>query len=384
MQSLWLSLPIISTMPIWQNWHAETHTTQTTTFRFGMTRNALLLLAICTLASGAGCHAIDFYTPSLQQPVPSRLEPPRELSMVSLPLYQIEPPDMVRIEVVNPVPRPSYRIGPLDVLQIKVLGALRQEPIMGFFHVENDGTVNLGVSYGVMRVEGLTIEEARTEITRYLQTFLKAPSVSVQLSRSNAADRITGRYPVGPDGKVNLGEFGMVFLSGKTVTEAREAIGEHLQQYFDAPEVGVEVMEYNSKYYYVISESFINRANMWRFPITGNETVLDAMGHVEAFSNIPGCTIWVARPAPGDFGRDQVLPVNWAAVAHGGVTDTNYQIMPGDRVYIVDDRMVIINNFVTKLTDPIQRLLGVESLGLDTTRSMETLGRDFNRLRQGN
>ena len=41
---------------------------------------------------------------------------------------------------------------------------------------------------------------------------------------------------------------------------------------------------------------------------------------------------WVARQAPANFGRDQILPVDWNAIAHGGVTDTNYQILPGDRV----------------------------------------------------
>ena len=51
-----------------------------------MTRNALTLLAMCVLATATGCHAIDFYTPSLQEAVPPELETPRELSMVSLPL----------------------------------------------------------------------------------------------------------------------------------------------------------------------------------------------------------------------------------------------------------------------------------------------------------
>ena len=70
-----------------------------------MTRHILAVLAIGVLAMATGCHAIDFYTPSLQSPVPPELEPPRELSMVSLPAYRIAPPDVIRIEVVKLVPR---------------------------------------------------------------------------------------------------------------------------------------------------------------------------------------------------------------------------------------------------------------------------------------
>ena len=91
-----------------------------------------------------GCHAIDFYTPALESPVPPELEPPRELSKVSLPTYRIEPPDVIQLEVLRLVPRPSYRIDTYDVLQIRVMGVLLQQPIDDFFLVEGDGIVTLG------------------------------------------------------------------------------------------------------------------------------------------------------------------------------------------------------------------------------------------------
>jgi polysaccharide biosynthesis/export protein len=39
------------------------------------------------------------------------------------------------------------------------------------------------------------------------------------------------------------------------------------------------------------------------------------------------------------------------------------------------------NNFLSKVTMPIERLLGVTSLGASTTRSLQTLGRQYNRTR---
>ena len=55
--------------------------------------------------------------------------------------------------------------------------------------------------------------------------------------------------------------------------------------------------------------------------------------------------------------------------------------MPGDRVFIAEDNVVAFNNFLAKVTTPIERLLGMTSLGASTVRSFQTLGRDYNRLR---
>ncbi|HUT14553.1 MAG TPA: hypothetical protein VMY42_28965, partial [Thermoguttaceae bacterium] len=50
-------------------------------------------LAASVLVALAGCQAIDFYENEAVNPISPELVPPRELSMVSLPAYRIEPPD---------------------------------------------------------------------------------------------------------------------------------------------------------------------------------------------------------------------------------------------------------------------------------------------------
>jgi polysaccharide export outer membrane protein len=334
------------------------------------------------MATATGCRAIDFYTPSLQEAVPPELEIPRELSMVSLPSYQIEPPDVLNIIVSSLVPRPSYRIGPSDVLHINVTGTLNERPIRGRYIVETDGTMDLGVPYGIIRVEGLTIEEAEAETLRSLQFILKAPRVSISLVESATAERLSGGYRVAPDGLVNLGRCGMVYVTGKTVTEAKLAVEERLTENFDSPQVSVEVVKYNSKSYYVISDQMMAKESMWRFPITGNETVLDAISRVQMISHISSKTIWVARPSPEGSGHEQILPVDWDAMAHGGATDTNYQIMPGDRIYMVDDKLVAMNRVLGRVADPINRVLNIMNLGATTTKGTQTLGREYNRHRR--
>lgn len=344
-----------------------------------MLRRVSTVLAIGVLVLATGCHAIDFYTPSLQSPTPARLEQPRELSMVSLPAYRIEPPDVVRIEAVKLVPKASYRISLRDVLLIRVLGTLPKQPIASQYPVEANGTVILGGPYGTIRVEGFTVEEAEAELTRMLKMILAHPTVSIQLARSAAADQISGVYPVQPDGTVNLRTCGMVYLTGKTVTEAREAVQERLSQYFDSPIVGVEVVQFNSHSYFVIAESSTGNGGMHRFPITGNETVLDAIAQLERVTNITGKMVWVARPSPGNCGQDQILPVNWKEITHGGRIDTNYQLMPGDRVYIAEERADGVNAFISKFASPFDRLLGLSYYSTSGMLDAEALGREYNK-----
>ena len=83
--------------------------------------------------------------------------------------------------------------------------------------------------------------------------------------------------------------------------------------------------------------------------------------------------MWVARPAPGGFGCEQILPVDYAAITQGGSTATNYQIMSGDRVFIESDRLIAMNNFVTSYVPPVERLLGVASLSTSFARSARPL-----------
>ena len=342
------------------------------------------LLILGLLASGlAGCHAVDFYTPTMQQPVPPAMMPPKELKMTSLPTYRVEPPDLLNIEVLKLVPRPPYRIDIYDVLQIRVMGTLRDQPIDGFFLVEAEGIVTLGPAYGTVRVLGMTIEEATRAVTQRLQPVLARPDVSVQLAKTAGTAPVSGEYIVGPDGTINLKEYGTLYVAGKTVTEIRLELQERLKQYFDSPQAAVEVKQYNSKVFYVITQGAGLGDNIRRVPITGNDTVLDALSVVNGLSQVSSAKIWVARPAPSDFGCDQIFPVDYLAIAQGGRSGTNYQLLPGDRVFIAEDNVVAFNNYLSKVTAPLERLLGITGLGASTIRGTQTLGRTYNLNRSG-
>jgi polysaccharide export outer membrane protein len=301
----------------------------------------------------------------------------RELDMLSLPLYRIEPPDVLTIQASRVIPRSPYRLRPLDALQLNVEGTLPEQPINGIFIVEPSGLIALGPGYGKAMVGNLALEEAAEMIESQLKRVLRNPQVSLSLAEAAGLQQINGEHQVGPDGKINLGIYGMVQVTGMSIDEATLAINKHLSRYLDTPSVSVDVYSFASKKYYVISAGAGNGDTIQSFPITGNETVLTAIAQVNGISQFSNKKIWIARPAPGGEGCDQQIPVNYDAIVRGGSAATNYQIFPGDRLYIEEDHMLALSNRIGRITEPFERLFGFGLLGANTIQS-------FNRFPQGN
>jgi polysaccharide export outer membrane protein len=285
---------------------------------------------------------------------------PQELQKITLPPYVLAPPDILLIDAVKLVPKAPYRIEPLDVLLINVEGTLQDQPIQTQFGVDPGGMVHLGPSYGSVKVGGLSLAEARAAIDRHLRSTLREPQVSVSLAQIAGMQQIVGEHLIGPDGTVNLGTYGKVFVAGMTIGQARAAVEHHLSAFLEAPKVSVDVFSYNSLVYYVVIEGAGQGDRVFRIPATGNETVLDAIANerVGGLTQLSSKKIWVARPAPSPNHCDQILPVDWKAITQGASTETNYQVFPGDRIFIAEDRLVAFDRMVDKLTAPFERMFG--------------------------
>ncbi len=326
-------------------------------------------LVLCVVAL-AGCQPFDHYDTSLYGPSPRAIEPPRELAKIAMPAYRIEPPDIVQIEVPKLVPLPPYHIETFDLLQISVLGALAEQPINGIFLVDSEGRVDLGPGYGLVRVAGMSVDQASRAIDTHLRQLLRIPEVSVQLARPSNIQQVTGQYLVASDGTINLRQYGSVSLVGKTLFEARLAVEQQLSQFFDTPKVSLDVVAYNSKVYYIVTQGAGLGDNVVRVPITGNETVLDAVSQVRGLSQVSSKRVWIARPAPYGFHCEQVLPVEWDAIVQGASVATNYQVMPGDRVFIASDDAITFTNWLNKILSPVERVAGFTTLQASTIRNV--------------
>jgi polysaccharide export outer membrane protein len=339
-------------------------------------RGLSLVMAAAVMAS-TGCTA--FMAPRQPIPVtPPEAPPtstvPRELEKVTLPRYVIEPPDILLIEGIKLVPKSPHRIETFDVLLVRVVGAFPDQPIDDQYAVDADGTVNLGPTYGRIKVVGLTIEEAEEEMREQLSRILTDVEVSVSLLASAGAQQVTGQHLVAMDGRVNLGTYGSVFVAGMTIEQARAAIEQQLSNELQDPEVFVDVLAYNSKVYYIITQGAGLGDDVVRAPVTGNETVIDAVANLGGISQVSSTKMWIARPAPNGVGCEQILPVNWKDISAGASTATNYQLMPGDRLFIAQDRLILFNNVTAKFLQPFERIFGIVSLGTSMANRIVRFG----------
>lgn len=190
----------------------------------------------------------------------------------------------------TPVAKSQNTIGPPDQLVINAVirdprtgqtERLPVQPINGEYLVRPDGTVGLGV-WGAVKVGGLTSERAAEEIRRRLATFTQ----------------------------INGARSGTENLS-----------------------VSVEVKSNNSKVYYIFTDAS-GREEVMRMPLTGRETVLDAIAAVPGLAAVADRRmIRVVRKGSPGSGL-QTLPVDWSAIINRGDTRTNYLLRPDDRVYV--------------------------------------------------
>lgn len=345
--------------------------------RHSSTKSAWAFCVAVCLLSQAGCTA--FFMPRNPYPAPPpgpspNSSAPRELDMVTLPPYVIEPPDILLINAVKIVPKPPHKIEPFDGLLIRALNVLPDQPIADAFFVDPEGKVDLGPSYGQVKVANLTTDEAQAAIQAHLSQLFEEPIVTVSLAYSAGAQQIVGEHLVAMDGRVNLGTYGSVYVAGMTIEDARAAIEEKLSQYLDSPQVVVDVFAYNSKKYYIVTQGAGFGDNVTELPITGNETVLDAIARLGGIPQISSTRIWIARPAPNGVGCEQILPVCWEDISRGASTATNYQILPGDRLFIAEDPFIKFSSVVSKVTRPFETLFGWVSLGTAMANRIRRFG----------
>jgi polysaccharide export outer membrane protein len=345
-----------------------------------------LALACCTLGA-VGCttplkHDFDPFAHSACSDVP------RELQKAVIPAYRVEPPDVLLIEVAHNVRSPNDLIKTGEDLTIRAdlpaeatgaapnpnlstaqfTGLTDYHLINGFYRVQADGTVDFGPIYGSVRVAGLSVDKARAEIARQLRTTSGIADVKASISYSDTSGRqlIAGEHLVRPDGQVSLGVYGNVLVAGMTLDQVTQAVTAQLSKYLNDPDVRVDMLGYNSKVFYVVTDGGGNGERVDRIPFTGNETVLDAVAQIQGLSDISSKRVWVARPSPPGCAGSQVMMVDWRGITQDGVTTTNYQILPGDRIYIKADDLIALDNMLVKITTPIERVMGVILLGAGT------------------
>ncbi len=342
-------------------------------------------LALCLLSSG-GCRVLQNRALLSSQAgcsdIVSKPWVPRELDKMTVPMYRVEPPDILTIDVVQQVSQTSYPLQVGDTVLLTVIGTFPDEPITGEYPIEAGGVIELGYAYGDVEVAGKTIDEAIMLIDAHLRDQLRDPQVSMSLRNVANMQHISGEHLVGPDGTVTLGQYGSIPVVGMTLDEVRMAITEHLSAFFANPQASVSVYAFNSKVYYIVTQGGGTGDSLVRLPYTGNETVMDALSQINGLSYVSSSKMWIARPHRHD-GTSQILPIDWEALTRRAEVETNYQLLPGDRLYIAHNRLVAIDGAIAKLTSPIERIFGFTLLGTGTAARLSGKVLDFKQVSFG-
>jgi polysaccharide biosynthesis/export protein len=292
---------------------------------------------------------------------PVNLPLPTELAKTTHAPHRVAAPDILLIEALRLVPKGPYRLEAMEVLQIEALDVLPKQDIKGLYMISPEGRVNLGFTYGSVVVGGLSVEAAQAAIRNHLAPITKgAPTVNVSLVQMRGMQNIKGEHLVRPDGTVSLGMYGSVFVAGMTLGQVKAVVENHLGAYLVNPQISVDVLAYNSRKIYIIADGAGYGQQVIALPATGNETVLDAIAKVNGLPAVASLKkIWVSRPSPTGTPCSTVLPVDWKAITQAGRTETNYQLLPGDRIYISANPLITIYNYIDMAVAPVERVLSV-------------------------
>lgn len=147
--------------------------------------------------------------------------------------------------------------------------------------------------------------------------------------------RLPPDQPVQPDGTIDLGKYGRPVVAGKTLAQVEEQVravvkAQEKGEKDTAVAVTVRLIGRGGRVFYVLGE--VNAPGS--FPVTGSETVLDAIIRAGGLTRRASeSNVILSRPTYPD-GCRLVYPVCYGQIVQLGDTTTNYQLQPGDRVFV--------------------------------------------------
>ena len=242
----------------------------------------LFVAAIVAASSLSGCrgggdlianpHTLMPSAAMIASVHPPAVPVPRELQKVALPAYFVQPGDALLLE-------------PVDLTDVPRVAADQT--------IEPDGTIDLGV-YGRPVVAGLTVEQ--------IEVVVRNAICSLEPDACTPPDDL----PSDP-------------IERETIIEK-----------FARGPVNVRLIGPESAVFYALGEVTAPGA----YPLNGRETVLDAILKAGGLSDrADRCQIILARPT-GPYECRVVLRVCYDRLVQLGDATTNYQILPGDRLFV--------------------------------------------------
>ena len=289
------------------------------------------ILVCAFLMSSSGCNTLASFglpfggsgnklletTETIAEAEGYSIATPKELLKQPLPNYIIEIGDSVLIEAV------------------KFDASIR---LPGDQIIKPDGHISLG-EFGEYMAHGKTIEQIGVEVQNIIDDKIRSDlEVAFEIERRQRENdkQISNRRNASADDDEDLAadesedDVDDLSLSNIEDEEARVALERRIIESILNNEISVRLVTWDSKKIYVLGE--VNSPGS--FDYDGTHTVLDALidaGGLTSSANEH--KIIVARPTTCNSCRI-VMTICYDQIVQLGDTTSNYQLMPGDRVFV--------------------------------------------------
>jgi polysaccharide export outer membrane protein len=158
---------------------------------------------------------------------------------------------------------------------------------------------------------------------------------------------------VRPDGRISFELIGDVEVEGKTVEEIRDEITRRISKFVVRPDVTVTLEESRSRRIYVLGQ--VRRPGS--YPLIGRVTAVDALASAGDWTVLAAPNR--ARLARASREVAEVYRVRFSDIVTDGDFTTNYELQPGDVIYVPAGVSGSIGFFLQALLFPFQQIFGL-------------------------
>jgi polysaccharide export outer membrane protein len=158
----------------------------------------------------------------------------------------------------------------------------------------------------------------------------------------------SGEFVINPNGKIRITDLGEIPVEGFTKTALESNFTSYLSKFIREPKISVDIVKYASEVIYVLGE--VNHPGKLS---TGGKiiTLRDAIILAELPTRFARTsTVFVISPSH-QMPRKQVI--NLYRILYHGELENNVEVHPGDIVYVPQNFLGFINDFVSVLLNPV-------------------------------
>jgi len=170
----------------------------------------------------------------------------------------------------------------------------------------------------------------------------------LEVSVSNRPD-LSGRFTIGPNGRIELERLGRPRVEGRTVPDINRLLAE--QAGMPPVQVHVRVANYQSQEVYLFGQvSGLQRA----VPYQGPETVLDLLQRTGGItSGAAPAEVYVIRTRVAEGQRPEVFRVDLRAIVLNHDERTNIRLRPFDQIHVGETRQARVERSIPPWLRPL-------------------------------